>query len=123
VAIGSMTFLLFITFDLPPASFLRAISIPMWPRLNGKRFSELVVVLKPWRCHIQGLFVSQLNTFCFAIYVILDAFSRYVVDWMVAEGESEDLAGKLIAETCDKQGIEPGSMTLHADCGSSMKRN
>jgi hypothetical protein len=62
VAIGR-AFLLFITFDLPPASFLRAISIPTWLRLNGKRFSESLVVLKPWRCHIQGLFVSQLTHF------------------------------------------------------------
>jgi hypothetical protein len=38
-----------------------------------------MVVRKPWRCHIQGLFVSQLNTFCFAIYLILGVFSRYVV--------------------------------------------
>jgi putative transposase len=42
---------------------------------------------------------------------------------MVAEGESEELGEKLIAETCDKQGIEPGSLPLHADRGPSMKRN
>jgi hypothetical protein len=70
VAIGSMSSYYFIIFDLPPASFLRAISIPTRPSLNGKRFSESLVVLKPWRCHIQGLFLSQLNTFCFAIYLI-----------------------------------------------------
>jgi putative transposase len=57
----------------------------------------------------------------FYLYVILDIFSRYVVGWMVAEGESEELAEKLIAETCHKQGIEPGRLTLHADRGSSMK--
>ena len=62
--------------------------------------------------------MSQLNTFCFTIYGILDVFSRYLVGRMVAEGESEEMAEKLIAETCDKQGIEPGNLTLHVDRGS-----
>ena len=57
----------------------------------------------------------------YCLYVMMDIFSRYVVGWMVAEGESDELAEKLIAETCDKQQIEPGSLTLHADRGSSMK--
>jgi putative transposase len=52
--------------------------------------------------------------------VILDIFSRYVVGWMVADGESAALAEKLIAETCARQDIQPGQLTLHADRGSSM---
>jgi putative transposase len=55
------------------------------------------------------------------LYVILDIFSRYVVGWMVAMRESAELAKRLIDETCDKQGIEPGMLNLHADRGSSMK--
>jgi len=55
------------------------------------------------------------------LYVILDIFSRYVVGWMVATRESAELAKRLIDETCDKQGIEPYMLTLHADRGSSMK--
>jgi len=54
------------------------------------------------------------------LYVILDVFSRYVVGWMVALHESAKLAEKLIAETYARQGIEPGTLTLHADRGSSM---
>jgi len=57
----------------------------------------------------------------FYLYVILDVFSRYVVGWMVAHRESAELAKRLIAETLAKQGIEPGTLTLHADRGSSMK--
>jgi putative transposase len=53
--------------------------------------------------------------------VILDIFSRYVVDWMVAPRESAALAERLIRETCAKQGIAPGQLTLHADRGSSMQ--
>ena len=57
----------------------------------------------------------------FYLYVILDIFSRYVVGWMVAHAESAPLAQALIAATCAKQGIEPGTLTIHADRGSSMK--
>jgi putative transposase len=56
----------------------------------------------------------------FYLYVILDVFSRYVVGWMVADAESSRLAEKLIAETCTRQGIERGQLTIHADRGSSM---
>ncbi len=45
----------------------------------------------------------------FYLYVILDVFSRYVVGWMVADGESAELAKRLIADTCGKQAIEPGN--------------
>ena len=57
----------------------------------------------------------------FYLYVILDIFSRYVVGWMVARHESAALAEGLISETCDKQGIVRGQLTLHADRGSSMR--
>jgi putative transposase len=56
----------------------------------------------------------------FYLYVILDVFSRYVVGWMVAHRESATLAERLIGETCTRQGITPGELTLHADRGSSM---
>jgi putative transposase len=56
----------------------------------------------------------------FHLYVILDIFSRYAVAWMVAMRESAELAKRLIAETCEKQGIRPGDLTIHADRGSSM---
>ncbi len=57
----------------------------------------------------------------FYLYVILDIFSRYVVGWMIAPHESAALAERLIAETCAKQGIEPGQLTLHADRGGAMR--
>ena len=40
---------------------------------------------------------------------------------MVAERESAVLAKRLITQTCAKQGIGEGQLTLHADRGSSMK--
>jgi putative transposase len=56
----------------------------------------------------------------FYLYKILDVFSRFVVGWMIAYRESAMLAEDLIAETCLKQEIVPGSLTIHADNGSSM---
>jgi putative transposase len=55
------------------------------------------------------------------LYVILDIFSRYVVGWLIAEHETAEFAELLIAETCAKQGIAPGQLTLHSDRGSPMK--
>ena len=57
----------------------------------------------------------------FSLYVILDIFSRYVVGWLVAYAESAQLAQELIGATCAKQAIAPGTLTIHADRGSSMK--
>ena len=58
---------------------------------------------------------------CYHLYVILDIFSRYVVGWMIALRESAQLAEQLIAETVAKQHIAPGTLTLHADRGSSLR--
>jgi putative transposase len=56
----------------------------------------------------------------YSLYVILDVFSRYVTGWMIAYRESADLAKQLIEESCERQKIMPGQLTVHADRGSSM---
>ncbi len=56
----------------------------------------------------------------FYLYVVLDIFSRYVVGWMIAHAERAALAKRLIDETCAKEAIEPGKLTVHADRGASM---
>lgn len=56
----------------------------------------------------------------FQLYVILDVFSRYVVAWMVAERENQELAAQLIDEALASQKVPPGSLTLHADRGAAM---
>ncbi len=58
---------------------------------------------------------------CFHLYVILDIFSRYVVGWLIAYRESAELAEQLIADTLEKENIAPGTLTLHADRGTSMR--
>lgn len=57
----------------------------------------------------------------FYLYVIIDIYSRYVVGWMVAHREQTALARRLIQESCLKQSIQKGQLTIHADRGSSMK--
>ena len=56
----------------------------------------------------------------FYLYVILDIFSRYAVGWTVQHQESSQVAKALIAQAAGQQNIQPGTLTVHADRGSSM---
>jgi putative transposase len=56
----------------------------------------------------------------FYLYTILDIYSRYVVGWMIALQEAGHLAEQLVEETCQRQAIVPGQLTLHADRGKPM---
>jgi putative transposase len=56
----------------------------------------------------------------FSRYVILDVFSRYVVGWLAACRESATLAQRLFEQTCERQGIAKGELTVHADRGAAM---
>lgn len=68
--------------------------------------------------------ISNLKSFnrgeYYKLYVVLDIFSRYVVAWCVAREESSELAKDMIAGAVAEQGIEPGTLGIHADRGSSM---
>jgi putative transposase len=56
----------------------------------------------------------------FSLYVMIDIFSRLVVGWLVADGEHTSLAIQLMRSACEKQGIQPDTLTLHSDRGSVM---
>src|SRR6204780_1633867 len=56
----------------------------------------------------------------FYLYVIMDVFSRYVVGWMVAMRETAELAKRLIQDSCSKQSIPAGQLTIRRDRGSSI---
>jgi putative transposase len=68
--------------------------------------------------------ITRLPTFrrCQALflYLVLDIYSRFAVGWMVADREAADLARRLLRVTAKRQGIRPGSLTLHADRGAPM---
>jgi putative transposase len=83
------------------------------PELLATRPNEL------WSWDITKLLGPAKWTYYY-LYVILDVFSRYVVGWLAAYREAAGLAERLIAETCRRQGIAPGQLTIHADRGSSM---
>ena len=83
------------------------------PELLARRPNE------PWRWDITKLLGPAKWTY-FYLYVMLDVFSRYVVGWMVAHRESATLAERFIHETCSRQGIDHGQLTIHADRGPAM---
>jgi putative transposase len=83
------------------------------PELLATRPNEL------WSWDITRLLGPATWTYYY-LYVILDVFSRYVVGWTVAHAEQAALAERLLAATCAKQQITPGTLTVHADRGSSM---
>jgi putative transposase len=83
------------------------------PELLATRPNEL------WSWDITKLLGPAKWTYYY-LYVLLDVFSRYVVGWMVAHRESARLAERLIAESCQRQGIAPGQLTVHADRGPAM---
>lgn len=56
----------------------------------------------------------------YQLYVILDVYSRYVVAWMVADHESQELATQFIDQAIAAQNVAPGTLTIHADRGSAM---
>ena len=83
------------------------------PELLARRPNEL------WSWDITKLLGPAKWTY-FYLYVMLDVFSRYVVGWMVAHGESAALAERFIHETCARQGIGRDELTIHADRGAAM---
>jgi putative transposase len=56
----------------------------------------------------------------FDCYVAIDIFSRYVVGWTVATTETAELASEFITAALVAQGVEPATLTIHADRGTSM---
>lgn len=83
------------------------------PQLLATRPNEL------WSWDITKLVGPRKWTYYY-LYVLLDVFSRYCVGWLLAERESGSLAKQLVAESFERQGIEPGQLTIHSDRGSAM---
>jgi putative transposase len=55
------------------------------------------------------------------LYCIIDIFSRYVPQWLVAEAESAELATDFLEDAVLNQGVDRDTLTIHADRGSSMR--
>lgn len=57
----------------------------------------------------------------YALYLVLDLFSRYAVGWLLSRYENAELAKKLLRETVAKYDVAPGQLTVHNDRGSPMR--
>jgi transposase InsO family protein len=57
----------------------------------------------------------------FYLYLFVDIFSRKIVGWQVYEEESSALAGDVLRDLCQREGIQPKQLILHSDNGSPMK--
>ena len=55
------------------------------------------------------------------LYLVMDIYSRKIVGWQVYEEESSTLAGELMTDICQREGILPNQVTLHSDNGGPMK--
>ena len=73
-----------------------------------------------WTWDITYLKTPQRGRFLY-LYVVMDIFSRYVVGWLLADRECQELAERLLAETIEKQKVRSGELTVHADRGGPMK--
>lgn len=56
----------------------------------------------------------------FALLVMLDIFSRFVVGWMLVRRANAEIAEHFIEQTIAEHQIVPGTLTIHADRGSEM---
>jgi transposase InsO family protein len=57
----------------------------------------------------------------FYLYLFVDIFSRKIVGWQVYEEENSTLAGELLRDLCQREGIRAEQLILHSDNGSPMK--
>lgn len=55
------------------------------------------------------------------LYVVMDVYSRLIVDWQVHTEESADHSSRLIRRAAKKQKVGLDELTLHSDNGSPMK--
>jgi putative transposase len=55
------------------------------------------------------------------LYLVVDVWSRKVVDWAIHERERPEHAAELIARACREEGVDAAGLVLHSDNGAPMK--
>ena len=83
------------------------------PELLARRPNEI------WSWDITKLRGPSRGVF-FQLYVIIDIFSRYVANWIVAEHEDAQLAKEFINDAVHTQAVSRDELTIHADRGGAM---
>ena len=94
---------------------------PSRPRTHHKP-NEYVATApgQVWTWDITYLRGPVRGTF-FYLYLVLDVFSRKVVAAEVHAEESATIAGALVEWACEREGVDPRALVLHADNGGPMK--
>lgn len=64
---------------------------------------------------------SPVRGMYFYLYLVMDVFSRLIVEWVVEEVESAEHSAPLISRACHSQGVARDQLTLHSDNGGPMK--
>ena len=64
---------------------------------------------------------TQVKGIFLYLYLVMDLYSRKIVGWQVHGEESSTLAGNLMTDICQREGILADQVTLHSDNGSPMK--
>jgi putative transposase len=55
------------------------------------------------------------------LYLMMDVWSRRIVGWRIAEGDSAELAAELITQACRDGNVDPKGLVLHSDNGKPMR--
>ena len=56
----------------------------------------------------------------FSLLVMIDIFSRFVVGWSLVRRSNAKVAAHFVSEIVEREGIEPGQVTIHNDRGTEM---
>jgi putative transposase len=57
------------------------------------------------------------------LYLVMDVWSRRIVGWRIAEGDSAEIAAQLISQACREGNFDPKGLVLHSDNGKPMRAN
>jgi putative transposase len=55
------------------------------------------------------------------LYLVMDVWSRRIVGWRIADGESAAIASDLITQACHDGNVEARGLVLHSDNGKPMR--
>ena len=89
---------------------------------HNKRETPVLVATAPNQVYTWDItkLRSSVKGKWFSLYVVMDIFSRCIVGWLASDRECKLLAAQLLKDTCEKQGVTPNTLTIHADNGGPM---
>lgn len=55
------------------------------------------------------------------LYLVMDVWSRRIVAWRIADGDSAEIAAELVTQACREGKFDPRGLVLHSDNGKPMR--